>query len=158
MALIRLNNQSISSVTALPSGIATGKVLQVVTNSATSTITSSTNTRIEVINASITPSSASNKILIFSQLNIEITASTNAFLEISIHRGDIDGTNVNNINHGHTADEQFNTIITPSFLDTPSTTSSQQYTVGVRKSSSGTTSWSTQPNNPYNITLMEIEG
>jgi len=30
MALVRLNNQSISSVTALPSGIDTGKVLQVV--------------------------------------------------------------------------------------------------------------------------------
>ena len=35
MALIRLNNQSISSVTALPSGIPTGKILQALFNKPT---------------------------------------------------------------------------------------------------------------------------
>ena len=38
MALIRLNNQSISSVTALPSGIPTGKIGQVVTATVGSTV------------------------------------------------------------------------------------------------------------------------
>ena len=67
MALIRLNNQSISSVTALPSGVSVGKILQVV--SARQTLTEQWTSDNVVVGptATITPSSTSNKILIFAQ-------------------------------------------------------------------------------------------
>jgi len=68
MAIITLNNNSLSSVTALPAGVG-GKVLQVV-NSESTTVESFlnvdwTNTS---LSASITPSSASNKIYVLSTI------------------------------------------------------------------------------------------
>ena len=70
MALIRLNNQSISSVTALPSGVG-GKVLQVVQTVKKDTFNtnSSSFTSITGLSVSITPSSASSKILIKTLIN-----------------------------------------------------------------------------------------
>lgn len=65
MAIIRLNNQSISSVTALPSGIPTGKVLQIVKTDASSrTTTTSSSEVVASTSNSITPSSTSSKILV----------------------------------------------------------------------------------------------
>jgi len=67
MALIRLNNQSISSVTALPSGIDTGKVLQYKYSRAESQFDTSSPTPSEIdsnLRVTITPTSASNKILV----------------------------------------------------------------------------------------------
>jgi hypothetical protein len=70
MALIRLNNQSISSVTALPSGVATGKIGQIqygqtstnVAINSTGATSAFTDTG---ITANITPSATSSKIYIF---------------------------------------------------------------------------------------------
>jgi len=157
MAIITLNNNSLSSVTSLPAAIATGKVLQVVTNSSTTSNSTTSTSMVELINASITPSSASNKILIFAQVNIEITANTNAFVATAIFRGTTSGTEINNLNAGHSVNQQLTTIVTHSHIDSPSTTSSQQYTLAFRRSSSNTTSIATQTGNNYNITLMEIE-
>ena len=68
MGIIRLNNQSISSVTALPSGIATGKVLQVQQAYKTDVLqtTASGVNDISGLSVNITPSSTSNKILVTS--------------------------------------------------------------------------------------------
>lgn len=64
MALIRLNNQSISSVTALPSGVG-GKFLQVVKTDASSKTTTTSSSEVTVATSnSITPSSTSSKILV----------------------------------------------------------------------------------------------
>jgi hypothetical protein len=63
MALIRLNNQSISSVTALPGGIPTGKVGQITQGSLGSRVTStSTSASATGLITSITPSSTNSKI------------------------------------------------------------------------------------------------
>ena len=58
MAIITLNNNSLSSVTALPAAISTGKVLQVVNASTTTQSASSSSTFADVTNltAAITPS------------------------------------------------------------------------------------------------------
>ena len=65
MALIKLNNQSISAVTALPSSIDVGKVLQVVNvQKDSSFVTSSSSATDYGLTCSITPSSASNYIIL----------------------------------------------------------------------------------------------
>ena len=73
MSITKLNNRSLTAVTALPSGVG-GKVLQVVTGTyATSATTSSGTFSSTGLSASITPSSVSSKILIlidFFQKNI----------------------------------------------------------------------------------------
>jgi len=73
MAIIKLNNQSISSVTALPAGVG-GKVLQVVSTTKTDTFTASgfsswNYVDVTGLSVSITPSSASNKILIIGYIS-----------------------------------------------------------------------------------------
>jgi len=66
MALIKLNNNSISAVSALPSGIDTGKVGQVVstTKTDTATISSSGFADVSGLTLNITPSATSSKVLI----------------------------------------------------------------------------------------------
>jgi hypothetical protein len=61
-----INDTSIGNITALPAAIATGKVLQVVTAIKTDTTSSSSLTMVDIssLSVSITPSSASNKILV----------------------------------------------------------------------------------------------
>ena len=69
MAIIKLNNQSVSALTALPAGLG-GKILQVVTvNHEPEATSSSTSYSDTGLTASITPSSSSNKILIIVNQN-----------------------------------------------------------------------------------------
>jgi hypothetical protein len=64
MAIITLNNNSLSSVTELPAGVG-GKVLQVVMGSTGTTVTNNTNDWLDTgLSVTITPSSSSNKIYI----------------------------------------------------------------------------------------------
>ena len=64
MAITRLNNNSITSVTALPSAIPTGKVLQVVQtiDKDQGSFTLATDTLSTWMTVNITPSSTSSKI------------------------------------------------------------------------------------------------
>jgi hypothetical protein len=65
MAIIKPNNNTLSSITALPAAISTGKVLQVVSATLGSQVnTTSTSDSDTGLNANITPSSTSNKILV----------------------------------------------------------------------------------------------
>ena len=65
MAITRLNNNSISSISALPSGIPTGKVLQIVkTDASSKTSTTSSSETTAATSNSITPSATSSKILV----------------------------------------------------------------------------------------------
>ena len=71
MALTRISNQSLTSVTALPAGVG-GKVLQVVSGTSTTRQSSSSTTYADVsgLTATITPSSTSNKVLVLLCMNI----------------------------------------------------------------------------------------
>ena len=68
MAIIKPNNNTLSSITALPAAITTGKVLQVVSSSVTtSSIESTSTTPVEIsssMRVTITPASTSSKFLI----------------------------------------------------------------------------------------------
>ena len=97
MALVRLNNQSISSVTALPSGVDVGKIGQVVNSSVDYNHLSSSQSFTDMLSASatvwetsITPSSTSSKILVMGSISVnayngsgdEGRASVKAFYKI----------------------------------------------------------------------------
>jgi hypothetical protein len=75
MAIITLNNNSLSSVTALPAAIATGKVLQVVTTTKTDVTSTTSGSFVDItgMSVSITPSSISSKILILSDIGVSST-------------------------------------------------------------------------------------
>jgi len=85
MALIRLNNQSISSVTALPSGVDVGKIGQVVTNTIGSSSWQTTTTTGSWLNyddgtsdleLDITPSATSSKIFLIVEARIQVNRTT----------------------------------------------------------------------------------
>ena len=73
MALIKLNNQSISSVTALPAGVG-GKVLQVVTATIQTQQESTSASFVDItgLSVSITPSSTSSKIFVMCTTTVVV--------------------------------------------------------------------------------------
>ena len=156
MAIIKPNNNTISAITALPAAIDTGKILQVVNNSSSTNVSTSSTTSQSILTASITPNSSSNKILVLAGLRISITANNNAYAGSILYRGTTSGTNISDQAIGDSNNADFLGFIKHIVLDSPSTTSSQTYTLGFRKASSNTTSASTD-SQLYDITLMEIE-
>ena len=149
MALTRLINQSLTSVTALPAAIPTGKVLQVVQSTFTTkfqqTINGSSpqtlNNGSSDIGVSITPASSSNKVLVtFNLGRITSHNSSDGYgLAFALQRGGTPITGAVNTDGGNTppytwfAGSDSLTYDTEgvsfSYLDSPSSTSSQTYTL-----------------------------
>ena len=151
MSITKLNNLSISAVTALPSGVG-GKVLQVVTATDTSersTTSTSYVTGSNTLSASITPSSASNKILIFVSTTIGNT-STTSFTYVTVYRGASNlGTSAGFINQR--AAQSGGSF---SYLDSPSSTSSLTYQVYFKVEAN--TGYLVASGTSSSITVMEI--
>ena len=134
-----------------------GKVLQVVENSSTTTLTNSTTTVSEMLNASITPSSTSNKIFIIGTANLDAQSNGNTYSEIQVFRGTLSGTGLGAVATGRSGSGAYLANLNAIHLDSPNTTSAQQYTLGFRKASGSTTSTSTD-GRFYSLILMEIAG
>jgi hypothetical protein len=132
-----------------------GNVLQVVENSSSTTQSSSTTTYASLITASITPSSASNKILIYCSAPFSVVASTNAYAGIAIYRGTTSGTLLVQRSWGVNTGVLSDVSLTAFYLDSPATISSQTYTLAFRKGSLNTTSVNTD-GGLYNIILLEV--
>ncbi len=158
MAIITLNNNSLSSVTSLPAGVG-GKVLQVVQGSTnTQTVTSSTSYIASGLATSITPSSTSSKIaVIFSSTGIWTQATTTA-VNIALYR---DSTELFvpqvYISYVTSSNDNQN-CVSGSWLDTPSSTSEISYNVKFKRQSGSTNIAIQQNNSRSTMTLMEIEG
>lgn len=127
MAIITLNNNSLSGVTALPAGVG-GKVLQVVTaTDSTDRSTTSTSfvTASNTLSVSITPSSTSSKIFVIVSMCV-------------YGRGDFtifrDATNLEAVANAGLATNEDNmtNVVCMSILDLPSTTSATTYQVYFR--------------------------
>ena len=172
MAIITLNNNSLSSVTSLPTGVG-GKVLQVVQTSTSTTFATTSDSFVDVPNlsVSITPSSSSNKVLI--SFNIYVGLNNADEIHINLLRGStVIGNNSNS--------ETIQAVLIPdnfrmntvnySFLDSPSTTSATTYKIQMRKQGAGAAAYvndrgyegSASGTNPKwgnsQLTLMEITG
>ena len=168
MAIITLNNNSLSSVTSLPAGVG-GKVLQVVHSSTSTGASTSATTLIDTnLSGTITPSSTSSKILVIvnhadndknlgdCNQRIHLFRGTTFLLEFA-----------RNLNNTGDSTEQ-RTESGCSYLDSPSTTSATTYSLKVGGNGSttiyinrsGRDSNNTNEDGRYasTITLMEIAG
>ena len=133
-----------------------GKLLQVVNATATSqTITSSTSFADTALSASITPSSTSNKILVWTFSNVEISGSASGY--VTFDRG---GTNLGSGSNGFGVIQDNNGAKNSSFhfLDSPSSTSALTYKVQIRTSNASVNVHHNPNGAKAAITLMEIEG
>ena len=159
MALIKLNNQSISAVSALPSGIDTGKIGQVVTTTFTGTESSTSKASSDSftdssIYASLTPSSTSSKIMVMATVNQGSSDGTNGS-HIARFTQAISGGSTTAVFVGATAGNRIETssgrgqdsqggatmlTVSFNFVLTPNTTSAVtvKYQFAVRGTGSGT--------------------
>lgn len=129
-----------------------GKVLQVVQNTATTTVT--TTSRAVWIQQAITPSATSSKILITVCCTVNLTAGTNAIFAGDIR--DVTGSrNLSTFSGGVISTTAVGSTISQSFLDAPSTASSITYALRMGTGSGGTTSVNSG-GETYSIILMEI--
>ena len=144
------------------SGLSGGKILQVVsTLENTQEITTST-TYADLISASITPASASNKILIMYQDNVWINRSATALggvIQIVAGASAISDSEIdlNYIDDGTSVNKSLVWSLNHTYLHSPSTTSAITYKIQW-KASSGTAFYSSYQNQAKHLILMEVEG
>ena len=170
MAIIKPNNNTISAITALPNGIVSssalasgvgGKVLQVV-SAHTATVTSCTSsTYIDTtLTASITPSSSSNKVVVFVNQSFQKINSTHANFKMLRDSTDIGGSiPARAIGYtGTTIEIYFGMAFNYSFQDTPSSTSALTYKTQFNNAAgNGTTKCQPDSSQSYML-LMEVSG
>ena len=168
MAITRLNNNSISAVSALPSGVG-GKVLQhqYASFSIGNTSITSTSNVATVILDKITPSSSSSKIIIQAQCPMFVQATGSGGNDwfargtMAIYR---DTTNIGEVyggggsgkmtgayNYAHSTD-----LATMSIEDAPSSTNEITYTVYLRYQRLQGSGGEVNPQGLGTISLMEI--
>ena len=183
MPIVLNGSTGVISASSL-SGISTGKILQtkqVVKTDAYSFVSSSGNERVDItgLTLAITPSSASNKILVQYRVNV---GGPNGAYRIMVHlmrgssdiyRGDQDSGQTNQTrcsNHINTMNDGVGAsrtaLTTGQFLDSPNTTSSTTYKLQIHTVNSGNTYYinrSSYSSNdvyvgrePSHITLMEV--
>jgi len=160
MPLIRLNNQSISSVTALPSGVG-GKIGQVITSVLSTTFTTTSTSFVSTgHSASITPTASSSKVLIM--LNGGEAWNNNDVNYgrwTTFYRGGTDLGGGTNGLQKHYANTFLSMPHSIHYLDSPSTTSSTTYTV-YHRTQAGTTWYNhdggTGTANKVSLTLLEV--
>ena len=158
-----INNASLDNVTGLPAAIATGKVLQVVSAVlGTSSNTTSTSDSDTGLNANITPSSTSNKILVKVSHNgvIKYTGASNLGVKLKLFR---DSTELDVLS----AEAAWNNVsqysdvgsVSNDYLDSPNTTSEINYKTKIACANvSGTSVGINNGSSLSTIVLMEIKG
>ena len=138
-----------------------GKILQVVSATTTTPVATTSATYVTTgITATITPSSASSKVLIICNTSA-INATTGAQAIFTIFRGTVAGTNLGNgtAGMGHLYAASTGDLRIPialNFLDSPSTTSAQVYTIGMYSGTGSNTVTSSAYNALSSIILMEV--
>jgi|TARA_R110000824_G_scaffold398180_1_gene601954 hypothetical protein len=141
MSLTKINNNTLSAVTTLPSAIATGKVLQVVTATrATNITTTSTSFVTTNFSLAITPSATSSKILLMANITAQITGSD---INLDIHRSTSSSFVSGGKSRGLIGMEPANVMnpVPIIHLDSPSTTSAITYTIYFRNNGGQTSSF-----------------
>ena len=153
MALTRLGT---NAITALPSGVG-GKVLQVVNQRFTNYVTSTSNTYADTgLTASITPSSASNKVLITISLSSGFSG-TGGNINAQLLRDSTTVETYSRLSFG--SNSHINVQGCYMFLDTPSSTNSLTYKLQWKvDASTARINDSSSANPSSTITLMEVVG
>ena len=147
----------------LPAGTG-GKVLQVVSvTSTTATITTSTSYVASTLVASITPTSASNKIFIIVSTGTYAGSGGTYAARFTLFRGTVSGTdlgeaNVGFFNNYNGSGSPIAGHCTVSYLDSPNTTSSTTYTFAVKSEGNSQQAIVNSGAARGSITLLEIAG
>lgn len=132
-----------------------GKVLQVVTaTTTTSATTTSTSYVTTNLTATITPSLASSKVLILTSQSVDGNSTDESCF--TIFRGTVAGTNLGVANGMGGMYPNIFIQMSLVFLDSPSTTSAQAYTVGMKNLSGAGTTRVQSSNRTSSIVLLEI--
>ena len=161
MALTRINNQALTNITS--AGLPSGTVLQVVNNSITASEGTTSSTFSDTsLTATITPTSTSSKILIITNISMYSYGSSNQ-ASATVYRGtSSSGTNLGHSSYGFGASANSagngKGNISVSYLDSPATTSAQQYTVAIAATDNSNNAYISINNDTSTITLMEIAG
>ena len=145
MALIKLNNQSLTNVTS--AGLPSGTVLQVQQGTFTGTATTTSQTFVDTgIEVSITPSSTSSKIYITALCQLAwdnglAKAAISLFRDSTeIFLGDADGSRSRTTANLYLSeDTRSGWPITVTYLDSPATTSAVTYKIKYRRMDTGGT-------------------
>ena len=133
-----------------------GKVLQYVHEESSTVVETSGASEIEVIDATITPASSSNKILVWGFLMGDVYHSTNAWMAGFLYRGAMGGTEIQKFNSGYDSTPMVTFSVSPWIVDSPNTTSAQEYTMTMKRGSGGTNKVATV--DKYRLMLVELEG
>ena len=109
--------------------------------------------------ATITPISASNKILVLA--NVNMYGDTNDVHSVcTVYRGTISGTNIGNgdwgIGGSYAGASPVKNNVSCAILDSPSTTGAQTYTVAIRRNGSSGTMYLNVNGERSTIVLQEI--
>jgi len=150
-----VERMSITNSGVTGTGISEGKVLQVVSNSSSSTITTSGAAKSDLNTISITPANASNKILLLATTTTYTNPNNNAYAGTWLYRGTTSGTLLFQMVSGYSQASGIYFPHTLIHLDSPNTTSATTYTFALSRQSINTTSVSTD-GNPHSLIAMEI--
>jgi len=157
MAIIKPNNNTISAITALPAAIPTGKVLQSVYANTSTQVDVTSTTWTDVLSASITPASTSNKVLVLAAIGGLNRHSGDTELQLRVTR---DGSQVQQIKGLNNGSNNFLSDVGAAMneLDTPSSTSALTYKIQLNnRDANGTVTAGSNSANS-SLVLMEIEG
>jgi hypothetical protein len=171
MAITRLNNNSITSITALPSAISLGKVLQVVGTTITSNESGNTNSEQMISNyvAQITPTLSTSKVLVLfsgpAQTEDTNSAGQNCAFKLRINTGSsasLSSTDYQQVRFGAynyasaSGTTEEHGVLSFNYLHSPATTSAVH--VGISVSNyDGNPNWRLGiANYKSHFTLMEI--
>ena len=176
MALTRLSNQSLTSISSLPAAISTGKVLQIQTTTKENAFSTTSTSFVDItgLSVSITPTSSSNKIFVMSHIHVSHGASRGMYVQLvrgstELHRGEASSNRIR-ATVGTCSDEGASTANAYTggfqYLDSPATTSATTYKLQARIGSTNEGHINKKTDDQDNdsgyrfasgITVMEIE-
>ena len=158
MALTKINNNTLSAVTTLPSAIATGKVLQVQQQVITTFKQTNSTSFIDTgFSIAITPSSSSSKFLcVVSLQSVGKNSSTDSGMSVRIVRGSTDIGITTNVMYS-AAGARYETL-NLSKLDAPNTASETTYKVTYKsRESANSVYFNAYAGDTSTFTIYEIE-
>ena len=135
-----------------------GRVLQVVSAATTTSTSTTSSSYVAVTNltASITPSSATSKILILVNANIYNSASGGSENAMTIYKDGADLTGGNGFSDSYTGLTDLIAQAPMMYLDSPATTSSKTYAVYIKKTQGTGSVQVNLRGTTSTITLMEV--
>ena len=156
MALIKLNNQSLTAVSALPAAIPTGSVLQVIQETSTTNVNHNNSTAEADVypSVTITPSSTNSKILVMHSAGGMVTSVDG--VGFKLYR---DTTSIwYQSRWGYTDSTTWKPVpFVMQFLDTPATTSAITYKWAIYAGTTNGLLWHNNSGTAMSI-AMEIAG